>query len=117
MKTTLRKYVSKSFVMESSRTISLLSPVMLLSFVILLLCLFPSRLSAQEWIPANNEAKPYTRWWWLGSAVDSAGIKYNLSEYAKVGIGGVEITPIYGVQGNDANDISYLSPRWMRMLK
>lgn len=84
----------------------------------LLLCLLPlCRLSAQRWIPANPEAKPYTRWWWLGSAVDSAGIEYNLSEYAKVGIGGVEITPIYGVQGNDANDIGYLSPRWMRMLK
>ena len=100
MKTVFKKYVSASFVGA------------------FLLCLSPfNNLSAQQWIPANPEAKPYTRWWWLGSAVDSAGIEYNLSEYAKVGIGGVEITPIYGVQGNDANDISYLSPRWMRMLK
>jgi hypothetical protein len=68
-------------------------------------------------IPIPQEAKPYTRWWWLGSAVDSVGLDYNLKEFAKVGIGGVEITPIYGVQGNDANDIPYLSPRWMRMLK
>ena len=29
----------------------------------------------------------------------------------------MEITPIYGVQGNDHNDISYLSPRWMEMLR
>ena len=29
----------------------------------------------------------------------------------------VEITPIYGVQGNDANDIQFLSPRWMEVLK
>ncbi|MBR1667160.1 MAG: glycosyl hydrolase family 2 [Bacteroidaceae bacterium] len=72
---------------------------------------------AQQWLPIPQEAKPYTRWWWLGSAVDSVGLDYNLSELAKAGIGGVEITPIYGVQGNDANDISYLSPRWMRMLK
>lgn len=76
-----------------------------------------SQAQAQEWIAANPEAKPYTRWWWLGSAVDSAGIDYNLTEYAKAGIGGVEITPIYGVKGNDANEIPYLSPRWMRMLK
>lgn len=73
--------------------------------------------NAQQWIKIEQEAKPYTRWWWLGSAVDSVGLEYNLAEYAKAGIGGVEITPIYGVQGNDANEISYLSPRWMRMLK
>ena len=38
-------------------------------------------------------------------------------EFAKVGIGGVEITPIYGVKGNDAHEIPYLSPRWMQMLQ
>ena len=27
---------------------------------------------------------------------------YNLEEYARTGMGAVEITPIYGVQGNDA---------------
>lgn len=32
-------------------------------------------------------------------------------------MGTVEITPIYGVQGNDANDIQFLSPRWMEVLK
>lgn len=69
------------------------------------------------WIPIRPEAKPYTRWWWLGSAVDKAGLTYNLEELSKAGIGGVEITPIYGVQGNDANEISYLSPKWMEMLK
>ncbi len=83
-----------------------------------------SAVSAQDWqtcdemmIPVQREAKPYTRWWWLGSAVDTANISYNLEEYARAGIGGVEITPIYGVQGNDANDIPYLSPKWMRMLQ
>lgn len=59
------------------------------------------------------EQKPYVRWWWLGSAVDREGLDYNLSEFAQKGIGGVEITPIYGVQGNEANDLDYLSPAWM----
>jgi len=68
-------------------------------------------------IPITPESKPYTRWWWLGSAVDKEGITYNLEEMARAGIGGVEITPIYGVKGNDANEISYLSPRWMEMLR
>ena len=85
-----------------------------LSLVAAFFCVM--NLCAQQWLPIPQEAKPYTRWWWLGSAVDSAGLDYCLTEYAKAGIGGVEITPIYGVQGNDANDIPYLSPRWMRML-
>lgn len=68
-------------------------------------------------IPVTQESKPYTRWWWLGSAVDKEGLTYNLEEMAKAGIGGVEITPIYGVKGNDASEISYLSPRWMEMLR
>ena len=59
------------------------------------------------------EHKPYVRWWWLGSAVDREGLDYNLSEFAAKGIGGVEITPIYGVKGNEANDLEYLSPAWM----
>lgn len=59
------------------------------------------------------EQKPYVRWWWLGSAVDRAGLDYNLEEFARKGIGGVEITPIYGVRGNERNDLRFLSPAWM----
>jgi len=75
--------------------------------------------SAQDtrWPEVKNEAKPASRWWWMGSAVDKENLTYNLSEYAKAGIGALEITPIYGVQENDANDIPYLSPKWMDMLK
>ncbi len=60
-----------------------------------------------------SESRPFVRWWWLGSAVDREGLDYNLSEFARQGIGGVEITPIYGVKGNEANDLEYLSPAWM----
>lgn len=70
-----------------------------------------------SWPEVSREARPYTRWWWLGSAVDEAGLRYNLSEYSKAGIAGVEITPIYGVQGNEKNEIKYLSSEWMRMLQ
>ncbi len=83
----------------------------------LLAFIFSLATFAQDWIPISQEAKPYTRWWWLGSAVDTANISYNLNEYARAGIGGVEITPIYGVQDNDNNDIPYLSPKWMQMLR
>ena len=73
--------------------------------------------NAQEWCAVTNEAKPGTRWWWQGSAVDSAGITYQLEAFATAGIGAVEITPIYGVKGNEANDIPFLSERWMQMLR
>ena len=74
-------------------------------------------MQAQQWPDAPVEARPGARWWWLGSAVDEKNLTYNLEEYARTGMGAVEITPIYGVQGNDANEIQFLSPRWMEMLK
>ncbi|MDE5749976.1 MAG: glycosyl hydrolase family 2, partial [Duncaniella sp.] len=69
-----------------------------------------------DWYEVKTENRPFVRWWWLGSAVDPEGLTYNLSEFARQGLGGTEITPIYGVQGNEANDIPYLSDRWMDML-
>ncbi len=72
---------------------------------------------AQTWPTPTREAKPGTRWWWLGSAVDKENLQWNLQQYSQHGIGAVEITPIYGVQDNSANNISYLSDQWMEMLR
>ena len=72
---------------------------------------------AQSWPQASREAKPGTRWWWLGSAVDKENLQWNLQQYADHGIGAVEITPLYGVQGNQQNNIPYLSDHWMEMLR
>lgn len=72
---------------------------------------------AQQWPEAKPEAKAGARWWWLGSAVDKENLCWTMQEYAGHGIGALEITPIYGVQGNDANNIPYLSDRWMEMLR
>ncbi|MCM1356020.1 MAG: hypothetical protein NC212_06415 [Staphylococcus sp.] len=69
-----------------------------------------------DWYPIVTENRPFVRWWWLGSAVDSIGLTYNLEQFAGKGLGGVEITPIYGVKGNEVNDIDFLSPGWMQML-
>ena len=70
-----------------------------------------------QWPTPLPEAKAGTRWWWLGSAVDKPNLEWNLSEYARVGIGAVEITPLYGVQGNEKNELQFLSPQWMQALK
>ena len=72
--------------------------------------------AATDWYEVNTVNKPFVRWWWHGSAVDPEGLTYNLEEFARQGLGGVEITPIYGVQGGEAFDIPYLSDKWMDML-
>ena len=88
-------------------------------FATCLTCALLTAVSAQaQFLPCpTQEAKPGIRWWWMGSAVDKENLGWNLDQYAKAGIGAVEITPLYGVQGNDKNDIPYLSPRWMEMLR
>ena len=91
------------------------SALIYLSFIIYHLSFSPAW--AQSWPEAKQEAKPGTRWWWLGSAVDKENLQWNLQQYANHGIGAVEITPIYGVLGNQANNIPYLSDRWMEMLR
>ena len=86
-----------------------------LSFIIYHLSFSPA--FAQSWPKATQEAKAGARWWWLGSAVDKENLQWNLKQYADHGIGAVEITPLYGVQGNDKNNIPYLSDKWMEMLR
>ena len=72
---------------------------------------------AQSWPTSNPEAKAGARWWWLGSAVSEADLRWNMQEYSKAGIGALEITPLYGVQGNEKNEIDFLTAPWMDKLK
>jgi hypothetical protein len=74
--------------------------------------------SAQEgWPEITRENKPWTRWWWPGSAVDKASLTWQLEQLARAGIGGVEITPIYGAKGYEDRYIDFLTPKWMEMLE
>jgi hypothetical protein len=73
--------------------------------------------SSFKWPELTSLNKPWVRWWWPGNAVDTPGLRYNLEAFAKAGIGGTEITPIYGVKGFDSKDIDFLSDKWMGMLK
>ncbi|HOL88273.1 MAG TPA: glycosyl hydrolase [Anaerohalosphaeraceae bacterium] len=68
------------------------------------------------WPTPTAENKPWTRWWWMGSAVNEADLSFLLEEYSRAGIGGVEICPIYGVKGYEERFIDFLSPKWMKML-
>ena len=64
------------------------------------------------WPRVTNEARPWTRWWWLGSGVDAANLTRELEDFSKAGLGGVEICPIYGAKGYETRDLPFLSENW-----
>ena len=75
------------------------------------------RAAAPQWPPTTAETRPWTRFWWMGSSVDAPGLRAALEAYAEAGLGGVEITPIYGVHGFEDRFVPYLSPLWMDRLE
>jgi hypothetical protein len=75
-----------------------------------------ARADAPSVVVSAQTAKPWTRWWWPGSAVDREGLRAQLQAFAAAGIGGVEITPIYGARGAESREVAFLSPRWMELL-
>jgi hypothetical protein len=91
-------------------------------FSLLVLAASASTLSllAQEnslgWPEITRENKPWTRWWWPGSAVDQPNLTHQLQQFSTAGLGGVEITPIYGAKGAESRYIDFLTPQWMEML-
>jgi len=60
--------------------------------------------------------KPWTRWWWMGNAVDRESLTATLEEFNRKGLGGVEISPVYGVEGYEERELDFLSPAWVDML-
>ena len=70
----------------------------------------------EQRIAQTTNNKPWSYWWWLGSAVDKKSIDYNLNQYKSAGLGGLHIIPIYGVKGVEDKFLDYLSPEWVEML-
>jgi len=69
------------------------------------------------WPQITNETKPWSRWWWMGSSVDPTNLKSTMEAYSKAGLGGLEITPIYGVHGYENRFVEFLSPEWVKNLE
>lgn len=82
-------------------------PFLVLSF------LFNSVAAQVKWPAITSQTKPWTRWWWQGSQVKKNDLTTVMQAYQKVGLGGLEITPIYGVQKEEDQYIPFLSPQWM----
>jgi alpha-L-rhamnosidase len=68
------------------------------------------------WPAITSQARPWIWWWWHGSAVDETNISHELQRFHDAGLGGVQITAIFGVKGAEARDIPYLTPRWLAMM-
>ncbi|HTX66634.1 MAG TPA: glycosyl hydrolase [Opitutaceae bacterium] len=85
-----------------------------------LLLLAPALLAAAPdplaWPTPTNEMRPWTRWWWLGNAVDQPDLTRELTQFQAAGLGGVEICPIYGAHGSENKFIPFLSPEWLALL-
>ncbi len=73
--------------------------------------------SSVAWPAITREMRPWTRWWWMGSIVNEKDLTVEMEKYRTAGLGGLEITPIYGVKGYEEQFIEYLSPQWMAMLE
>lgn len=65
------------------------------------------------WPEITAQNKPWSRWWWPASAVGKADIDSMLVKYSEAGLGGLEVTTIYGAKGYEDKYLEYLSPEWM----
>jgi alpha-L-rhamnosidase len=94
----------------------LLRSCLFLASVGLALGLPRARADDLGWPEVGREQKPWTRWWWLGNGVDQENLSRELKDFAAHGLGGVEVTPVYGAKGYEKRFIKYLSPDYMAML-
>lgn len=97
----------------------LLLPVLIFGIVLLSSFTFadePQSGGPLSWPKINHQMKPWTWWWWPGSAVDSVNIGRQLKIFKRAGLGGVQIIPIYGVKGSESHYINFLSKEWMKMM-
>lgn len=73
----------------------------------------PEMTADADWPAVTSTSRPWTRWWWLGSAVDKPNITRQLEAAHDAGLGGVEITSIYGVRGAEDRELPFLSNAWV----
>ncbi len=66
------------------------------------------------WPEPTQTMKPWVYNWWMGSAVDKAGLELQCRELADKGFGGFHVIPIYGAKsGYEKNWKPLLSPQWI----
>ncbi len=48
--------------------------------------------------------------------MDETNLAHELQRFHDAGLGGVQVTTIYGTKGAESRDIPYLTPRWLDMM-
>jgi hypothetical protein len=94
-----------------------MSPRLPLRLLAALLPVLAGAATPVSWPEIRPEAKPWSRWWWLGSIADPASLRVAMEQYADAGLGGLELTPIYGVRGEEQRFVPYLSAAWVARLE
>lgn len=69
--------------------------------------------AALAWPEPTQEMKPWVYNWWMGSAVDEAGIETQCRQLREKGFGGFHVIPIYGAKGYEKRWRTLLSPEWL----
>ena len=69
-----------------------------------------------SWPEPTRDMKPWAYNWWMGSAVDEAGLRKQVETMAAAGMGGMHVIPIYSVK-DSANDKALHTPEWMEAFK
>ena len=71
----------------------------------------------QGFLNPPPDARPWMRWWWFGPAVVKPELEKELETMRSVGVGGVEIQPVYPLMLDDPakgiRNLGYLSPEFL----
>lgn len=111
------RHLSAQTMMMNKRVVAIvIKSILAVVLITLLLTGCEKPVYHPAWPTIDQQARPWTRWWWHGSAVTRAGITAELEAYQRAGMGGLEITPIYGVYGEESTFVDFLSPQWMELL-
>ena len=66
------------------------------------------------WPRPTQTMRPWVYNWWMGNAIDEAGMKYQCEQLRAKGFGGFHVIPIYGAKkGYEKKWRRFLSPEWV----
>jgi len=81
----------------------------------LALCAVPALAQQPAWPEITSTMRPWCYNWWMGSAVDEAGLDLQAKQLADAGLGGIHVVPIYEAIDEKRQAVDYLSDEWMRL--
>ena len=85
------------------------------TFAALALCAVPTFAQQPAWPDITSTMRPWCYNWWMGSAVDEAGLDLQTKQLADAGLGGIHVVPIYEAIDEKRPAVDYLSDEWMRL--